>query len=305
MEDDTAKRQAKHASDAELSQWDMRYSAAWSALNDSRAMAGVYRLVASMGESHAPYAKALAGHEALLSAHRIGLLPGSFNPLTLAHTALARAARRAAGLDLIAWAIAARTVDKEGVVRATVADRLAQLASYAKWTQEDAALLVNRGLYVEQAEALRSLVGEATDVAIVVGFDKIVQIFDPHYYTDRDTALRELFARARLLVAPRQNDDEASLHRLLAQPQNARYAQHVTYVNLEPRYRRDSSTDVRQALSGQDAALQAIRPFVPPEGYALARLDPYQLTIGETDDSDDTYARRVRRLSKMSRDSSI
>ena len=38
------------------------------------------------------------------------------------------------------------------------------------------------------------------ELTLLVGYDKVVQILDPKYYDDRDAALHELFALARLLV---------------------------------------------------------------------------------------------------------
>src|SRR5689334_6133742 len=82
---------------------------------------------------------------------------GSFNPLTLAHVALARAARREGRLDLVVWAFAAVTVDKERVARASLPDRLAQMAAYVRRRQHDALVVLNHGLYVDEARALRTL----------------------------------------------------------------------------------------------------------------------------------------------------
>ena len=39
-------------------------------------------------------------------------------------------------------------------------------------------------------------------LVFLVGFDKIVQIFDPRYYDDREDALRQLFSVASFAVAP-------------------------------------------------------------------------------------------------------
>lgn len=296
MEDSTASLQNTPSRDTENTQWTTRYDAAWSTLHDDRAMSRLYRLVAHADPTDAPRAVPIAGDEALNRAPRIGVISGSFNPLTLAHIALAESARRSAGLDLVVWAIAARTVDKEGVVRATIADRLAQLSAYAQWAPADAVVLLNRGLYVEQADALRSLRGGGVHLAIVVGFDKIVQIFDPHYYTDRDAALDKLFARARLLVAPREDEDEGALRNLLAQPQNATYADRVAYIDLARRYRSDSSTTVRELLSRRDAGLDSVHALVPPEGFALAQLGAY---VVSEDAGNDRYAQRVRRQESL------
>lgn len=292
MADDTSPNAPAHTNH----DWDTRYSTAWSALNNASAMAPLYGLVADADPGAAPRAVAVAGQARLSSARRVGLLPGSFNPLTLAHIALAEAARRATRLDLVAWGIAARTVDKEEVLRATIPDRLAQLAAYTRSSPSDAVLLFNRGLYVEQAEALHALMGGAVEVAIVVGFDKVVQILDPRYYEDREAALRELFDRATLVVAPRLRDNQATLLRLLAQPENAAYARYITYMDLAPRFRDDSSTEARATLEAQLATADRARALVPPEASALARLAPY---AAAHDPSRDAYMTRVRWLTVL------
>ncbi len=217
----------------------------------------------------------LAGQRAILPAARVGVLAGSFNPLTRAHLALAEAARTAAGLDAIAWTCAAVSVDKERVARAALVDRLAQLVAYARQGQDTraAVVLVNRGLYVDQATLLRRLVGPARDLAIVVGFDKVVQILDPRYYADRDAALSALFQAARLLVAPRGQDGAERLNALLALPENSAYAGRIAYLDVARAYWEDSSTEARQLAGGlsEGALVPArLRDLLPPEGYALA-----------------------------------
>lgn len=291
MEDDTASNAPTHTPDAQNGDWDSRYGAAWTLLNSAAEMAPLYRLVLGTDPLAAPSAAVVAGREQLNSSRRVGLLPGSFNPLTLAHIALAESARATARLDLVAWGIAARTVDKEGVLRATIPDRLAQLAVYARSSPTDAVLLLNRGLYVEQADALRALTGATAELVIVVGFDKVVQILDPHYYQDRAAALRELFGRATLLVAPRLDDDQTALARLLERPENAAYARFIGYMDVARRFRLDSSTAARAALGGALAAPTRARALVPPEASALARLGPYTPAEPAGRDSYTTRAR--------------
>lgn len=243
-----------------------------------------------------------AGAGRLRTAQRVGLLAGSFNPLTLAHVALAKAAKRAAKLN-ITWALTVVTVDKERVTRASLPERLAQLDAYIgstirKGQSADNLVILGHGLYVEQAQAMRTLMAPAAELYIIVGFDKIVQIFEPRYYDDREAALRALFAQARLLVAPRDDQGEADLRALLARPENQPYAQFVTHCPLEPTYATDSSTEARQlaaAMSpaeiarpmtaaetvatgmapGSVVASPALRRLLPPEGVALAATGAY------------------------------
>src|SRR5689334_10477968 len=55
---------------------------------------------------------------------RVGLLCGSFNPLTLAHTELAGQARSVAGLDVVLFTLATVTIEKERVTGLSLEDRL-------------------------------------------------------------------------------------------------------------------------------------------------------------------------------------
>lgn len=195
---------------------------------------------------------------------RIGLLPGSFNPPTDAHRALA-AAGHASGLACVYYLLSKRTVDKEHVSGIPLADRLRLLAAFAL-EDGDGVAFANRGLYVELAGAMRAALPEADDLVFLVGYDKIVQIFDPRYYADRGAALRELFALASFLVAPRGEFGHTALADLLVRPENRAYAARVAPLELAPEHRGASSTRVRRGESDDvppvvGAYLRQHRPF--------------------------------------------
>lgn len=179
---------------------------------------------------------------------RLGVFSGSFNPLTTAHTAVAARAHQAFDLDLTAFALSTSTIDKECITGMLLEDRLLTLELYARCHPGLGVLLLNRGLYVEQAEALRQALPGLEDLFFVVGFDKIVQIFDPRYYADRDASLGRLFALASFIVAPRGSDGEEELAALRCRPENRRYAGGVFSLPVPPRFRDLSSTAVRAAL---------------------------------------------------------
>jgi nicotinic acid mononucleotide adenylyltransferase len=195
------------------------------------------------------------------------LLAGSFNPLTRAHVALAEAARDAGRLDAILWVVTVSTVDKERVERASVVDRLLQMSAFVG-AGTDTLALFNRGLYVEQSDVARTLFPQLEALLIVVGFDKIVQILDPHYYADRDAALDRLFGGASLLVAPRADQSEASLKALIGQEQNRRFEGRVAFCPLPGGYRSDSSSEIRR-LAGDGVNSTRMGALAPPEGRAL------------------------------------
>src|SRR6266566_2995971 len=161
---------------------------------------------------------------------KIIVFPGSFNPPTFAHLALLRQAwqfARVHGPMRIYAALSTHITDKERVERPLLLDRINLLETVLRnHVRHTGIMLFNRGLYVEQAEAVHSSFPQVSNLYFLIGFDKIVQIFDPRYYEDRDAALHELFALAELLVAPR-GAGAAELAQLLDQPENRQFARYV------------------------------------------------------------------------------
>jgi nicotinamide-nucleotide adenylyltransferase len=188
------------------------------------------------------------------------VFPGSFNPPTNAHLALLEQARQFAhkhsnaigagqqpeDIRLYA-AMSKRITDKEHVDRPLILDRLALLDDVLRHHLHFAGIMLfNRGLYVEQARGVRSAFPVVKRLFFLIGYDKIVQILDPHYYRDRDVALRELFSMAELLVAPRGSDGPDQLHSLLNQLQNRPFTSHIQALPFDPAYRDFSSTRIRE-----------------------------------------------------------
>ncbi len=229
----------------------------------------------------------VAGGPCLHSASHLGTLAGSFNPPTLAHEALAMAARATAGIDCVLWTISRVTVDKERIVKAPLIDRLLVLETMTERHPHMAVALIDAGLYVDQARILRDAFPHLSDLTLIMGFDKIVQIFDARYYratlpddgraptesaeTQRDRTLRELCSLARIIVAPRADDGPADLRSLLDTPRNRPFAAAISMLPLEPALRGISSTDLRARI----AAGGSITDTVPPEALALVEAGCY------------------------------
>lgn len=214
--------------------------------------------------------------QAIDSAERgtVGIMAGSFDPLTNAHLALARAARAVGGCDALYLALSRHTVDKETRSRPTDAERAILLRQVVRREPGLGVLAFNRGLYAEQAVAARALFPEAGELRFVVGFDKARQIFDPRYYADRDAALRQLFAHVTLLVAPREDDGPDALTALLSRPENAPFREQVRALPFDPTWADDSATCVRAAAKACDTV--TLNNLVPPETQAwIAALRPY------------------------------
>jgi hypothetical protein len=109
---------------------------------------------------------------------RVGILCASFNPLTRAHTELAEQVCKAWQLDQVFLSLAKVTVDKEQISGMGLEDRLLLLSLYAERHPNISVALVNRGLYVEQAQAFRECVGAQTQLFFLTGMDKLIQILD-------------------------------------------------------------------------------------------------------------------------------
>lgn len=245
-----------------------RYATAVATMNDAKLAAQYARVLDSLADAPQPAGRILYGEGLLTRARRVGLLAGSFNPLTRAHIALAEAARVAGRLEMILWTFSVSTVDKERVERASLVDRLLQMSAYLH-DGPDAMALLNRGLYVEQVSVVSRMFPHLEELVVVVGFDKVVQILDPRYYEDRDAVLDRLFASASLLVAPRLDEDEASLVSLLASEENKKYQAHIAFCPLPRRFLGDSSSMAR-AIVGESRTDRRLRALLPPEGRALA-----------------------------------
>lgn len=126
---------------------------------------------------------------------RAGVYPGTFNPLTVAHLAIAQAALRQRRLSRVVFALSRSPINKEHVDRPRFADRLAIIVAEAA---------TKPWMAVETTDA-RLLVDIADDYdVLIMGADKWAQVIDPQYYgghdTRRDAALAAL---PELAIAPR------------------------------------------------------------------------------------------------------
>jgi nicotinamide-nucleotide adenylyltransferase len=248
-----------------------RYTRAVRMLKDLALAARIERLTRAVTEVTPPVGALVVPPQSPERLRRIGALAGSFNPLTEAHVALGAAARAAGQLDAIIWIVSAVTVNKERVERASVVDRLIQMSALVRGGPDGCAL-ISGGLYVEQAQVIRALLPEVSELALIVGFDKVEQILNPRYYGDRDGALDELFRLATLLVAPRGADNSARLRALLGRKENRRYERYITGIPMPEQYRWDSSSEARAMARSQRWCAGQARALLAPEGLALARV---------------------------------
>jgi nicotinic acid mononucleotide adenylyltransferase len=127
-------------------------------------------------------------------ATRRGCYPGSFNPPTVAHLAIAEAARAHAGLDHIDLVVSRRPLGKDDVTVPTFDDRIAVL-------EEVAGARPWLGVRVTHGVLLADL-ARGYDV-LVVGADKWAQVLDAAWYGSADARDAAVASLPRVLVVPR------------------------------------------------------------------------------------------------------
>lgn len=128
----------------------------------------------------------------------VGVYPGTFNPLTVAHLAVADAARRQCGLDRVDLVISRRTLGKHDDQLVRVEDRLAVIEAvraHRPWL---------RGRATD--EQLVADIAAGYDV-VVLGADKWAQVVDPAWYGGSVEARDAVLARLPTVAcAPRPPD---------------------------------------------------------------------------------------------------
>jgi len=188
-------------------------------------------------DSRAPPAADGATHEIVstLQRMRIGVYPGSFNPPTIAHLAIAEAAVEQCGLDRIELVISRRTLGKAAHDLMDIEDRLAALD----------ALRRGRPWLLSSATDHQLVADVARDYDVVVlGADKWSQVVDPSWYAGsveaRDDAVAQL---PHVAVAPRPPHP-------LPEP-----GPRLTVLEIDDGLRHVSSTAVREGRSEWSVAV--------------------------------------------------
>ena len=127
---------------------------------------------------------------------RVGAYPGTFDPPTVAHLAVAEAAWRQAGLDQVHLVVSLAPLGKSPAVP-TFEDRIAvleQIAAGREWLE---VRVTDRRLIAEVAAGYD---------AVVMGLDKWLQVLDPSWYGGSEVARdRALAALPPVLLADRHH----------------------------------------------------------------------------------------------------
>lgn len=191
-------------------------------------------------------------------AGRVAVLPASFNPPTTAHLELLGLAGRVPGIAGIAAMLTTRNVDK-GTAEAALHHRVAMLLEARDEAPALAVLAANAARIIDQAAALRSTFPGAR-FDFIVGYDTLVRLFAPRYYTDMAAELLPFFAAHRVIAANRGEDDIEAVRAFVAREAGP-FAPRVIVVELQGMAASLSSTLARRAI-GQGADVPGVPPAV-------------------------------------------
>jgi nicotinate-nucleotide adenylyltransferase len=191
---------------------------------------------------------------------RVAAYPGSFDPPTVAHLAVAEAAFEQLDVDRVDLVISIDPLGKDGSRQVGITDRLAVLAAVAAARPWLGVATTERRLIADIAEGY---------AAVVMGADKWAQVLDPDWY-EGSTAARDraLAALPAIGIAPRPTDDGPGAAPVLL-PAGLR----VVELDVHPSHRAVSATSVRSGRHewmAPEAAAFAERTgaWTDPDRYA-------------------------------------
>jgi nicotinate-nucleotide adenylyltransferase len=165
---------------------------------------------------------------------RLGILPGAFNPVTVAHLALSRAAL--SQVDEVVFVLPKQFPHKP-YHGATFAHRLEMLSAAISDEPAFSVAAADGGLFVEIAAECREAYGPGTHLTFLCGRDAAERILNWDY-GDPD-ALDKMLRQFDLLVASRLGDFGAM----------AKFRHTVGILALDGAFDHVSSTEVRERIA--------------------------------------------------------
>jgi nicotinate (nicotinamide) nucleotide adenylyltransferase len=176
---------------------------------------------------------------------RLAVLPGTFNPPTLAHLALANAALGSADEVLF---VLPRVFPHKPYEGASFEERVSMLEAAVAGESRFSIAAIDRGLFIEIAEEARAAYGPGVRLTFLCGRDAAERIVNWDY--GRPGAIEQMLEVFDLLVASRQGD--------YAPPDHLRAR--ISALELESGCDEVSATEVRRRM----AAGEPWEHLVPP-----------------------------------------
>jgi nicotinic acid mononucleotide adenylyltransferase len=194
----------------------------------------------------------------------VAVLPSAYNPPTIAHLRLLALAAGLPGVGGVAALLTTRNVDKD-LTGAGLAHRVGMLLAARESRPGLAVLTTNAARFVDQAAGLRSAFPEVR-FDFVAGYDTLVRIFEPRYYSDMHGELPALFASHSFVVTNRGDVGLEAVRAFLEREDVRPYAGSIVTAELDGEAAALSSTQARS-----HAALGRHPESVPPAVAAYIR----------------------------------
>ena len=183
---------------------------------------------------------------------RLGVLPGSFNPPTVAHLALARAALHV--VEEVVFVLPRSFPHKQ--YEGTTLEQRIELLVHALAAQPRFSVAITEGgLFIEIARECRAAYGDNVAISFLCGRDAAERIASWNY--GRADAWAEMLREFDLLVAPRAGDYQPGAGQLGSFRQ----------IEIDPRCELVSATEVRRRI----ALGEPWTHLVPEEIHARVR----------------------------------
>ena len=178
---------------------------------------------------------------------QVGILDASFNPLTLAHESLIHTSIDTLNLDSILLMLSLANVDKD-LFGASLGQRLAMIVDYAQNQQNISVAICSHARFVDKITALTPCYAPHTQFYFIVGYDTLVRLFDPKYYSDMHAELQKLFKTCHFIAANREKNDQQALDTFLQKDAILPFKKRVHTISLPPNMAQISSTTVRNNI---------------------------------------------------------
>jgi len=184
-------------------------------------------------------------HRAREHSARVAVFPGAWNPPTLAHVEIARAARGYA--DEVIWVLP-RAFPHKGFEGASFAGRCKMLEKVSR-----SVAISEGGLYTEIADEAQEFFGPGTEILLVCGRDAAERMATWDYGVPG--VFDDMLRRYRLLVASRSGEYKPAGH----------HSDRILTLNMDAKWNEVSSSEIRNRIArGEDW-----RPLVPPAIAAM------------------------------------
>jgi len=165
---------------------------------------------------------------------RVALIPGAWNPPTIAHVDMAGAALRE--VDEVVWVLP-RTLPHKQFQGAAFEERREMLQALVREQAGFSAAISDGGLYAEIAAEAREYFGDTTEILFVLGKDAAERIASWDYGTPG--VFDDLVRRHRLLVAARNGEYQC----------DERHRGRISRLAMDAAWDDVSSSEVRRRIA--------------------------------------------------------